>query len=319
MKSHIEYPLVSVVIPVYNSEKTIGACLEKLLDQSYPSSKTEIIAVNNNSTDNTQDIIDKFNVLSILEKKKGPSAARNAGIRRAKGEIIIFTDADCLADREFINQHVLMHFQLKDTNQNFKVIGGGINGQNKNFWSLCDDFLNWHQFSPLMPPREEFTFLPTANLSVPREVLIKENIFFDEKLFPGEDVDLCVTLIRKGYKIYFHPQAQITHINRTTLKGVFKHCSAWLRPEFTLRVKKIRLHKPKPTFLWVLYYILLFTRALLFITINIFQTKRYKVLMCWPFIAAFHVIWHSRLLRIEIQYSKYIKKSSNNVSLIIDE
>ena len=119
MKKSTDYPKISIVIPVYNGEATIFQCLMKLSNQSYPAENIEIIVVNNNSTDKTQKIVEQFNVKSVFEKKTGPSAARNTGMKIAGGEIIVFTDADCLADVNFVQQHVFMHTHLKKTNQNW--------------------------------------------------------------------------------------------------------------------------------------------------------------------------------------------------------
>jgi len=282
MKTLNDLPQVSVVIPVYNAEDTIQQCLEKLCNQSYPCEKTEIIVVNNNSTDNSQKIINGFKVISAIEKKKGPSAARNTGIRRATGEIIIFTDADCLADNDFIHQHVRMHEQFKKTNSKYKIVGGGINGYNSNIWAQCDDFLSWHAYSPLLSPREESYFQPTANLSVIREILLNEDVYFDDDLFPGEDIAFCITLMRKGYKIYFHPGAVVSHINRTTFKGVLNHCLSWTKPEFALRKKGFRIHKQKAVFFWVFYYIGEFIRTLCYLLVNALKSRRYKIVFYLP-------------------------------------
>ena len=88
---------ISVVIPFYNAERYMAACLGALQDQRYPRDRYEIIAVNNNSRDASLDISRRFNhVVRILhEPKQGAYAARNTGIRAAKGKVIAFTDPDC--------------------------------------------------------------------------------------------------------------------------------------------------------------------------------------------------------------------------------
>src|SRR5262245_56398582 len=88
-------PSVSVIVPVYNGAQSIGNCIESLLKQDYPN--YDIIVVNNNSTDNTVEIVRKYPVRLVFCLERGPAAARNAGINTSTADIIAFTDADCLA------------------------------------------------------------------------------------------------------------------------------------------------------------------------------------------------------------------------------
>lgn len=86
---------VSVVIPSYNREKTIEACLLSVLNQSYP--PFEIIVVDDGSTDNTIQKIEGFNdsrIRILRQQHKGAQAARNCGIKAAKGDYIAFLDSD---------------------------------------------------------------------------------------------------------------------------------------------------------------------------------------------------------------------------------
>jgi len=93
---------VSVVIPAYNEEAYIGACLDSLLKQQIP--PDEIIVVDNNSTDNTAKIVKKYPVRLLREKKQGRASARNKGFNAAKYEIIARTDADSIAPPKWIKK-----------------------------------------------------------------------------------------------------------------------------------------------------------------------------------------------------------------------
>jgi glycosyltransferase involved in cell wall biosynthesis len=92
---HTEQPLVSIVIPAWNEEKTIARTLYSLsrIQTSYP---TEIIVVNNNSTDRTQSILDACGVRSIMEVRQGVAHARQTGLLAAKGTYLLCGDADTL-------------------------------------------------------------------------------------------------------------------------------------------------------------------------------------------------------------------------------
>jgi len=104
---------ISIVIPVFNEEKYIRSCLESLMNQI--ESADEIIVVDNNSTDNTNEIVKQFPVRLIYEKKQGLTPTRNKGFNAAKYEIIARTDGDTILPenwikrikKAFLNDHVV--------------------------------------------------------------------------------------------------------------------------------------------------------------------------------------------------------------------
>jgi glycosyltransferase AglE len=100
-------PHVTIIIPAYNSEKTINQLLESLLIQSYPKLLIDIIVVDNNSKDNTREIVKKFPVKLLEENKIQSSyAARNKGIKEARGEVVAFIDSDCIASDKWIEEGI---------------------------------------------------------------------------------------------------------------------------------------------------------------------------------------------------------------------
>lgn len=106
-------PLVSVIICTYNREKYLPLALNSLINQTVDRSVYEIVIVNNNSTDNTEKVAQKFihenpelNVKYIVEKQKGLSAARNRGIKESSGEIVIFIDDDAEVTKNYIEEAI---------------------------------------------------------------------------------------------------------------------------------------------------------------------------------------------------------------------
>lgn len=98
---------VSVVVPAYNAAATIGEMLNALQRQSDPPANLEIIVVDNGSTDQTADIVRTTEGVTLLrEDKRGPSAARNRGLRHACGEIVVHLDADTLPTRTWLRNIV---------------------------------------------------------------------------------------------------------------------------------------------------------------------------------------------------------------------
>lgn len=99
---------VTVVVPVYNGELLVGRCLESVFRQSY-SGDIEVIVVDDGSTDRTVEVVEGFKdsrISVISQKNQGPAAARNAGIKRAKGQYLAFLDADDYWESDFLEHTV---------------------------------------------------------------------------------------------------------------------------------------------------------------------------------------------------------------------
>lgn len=99
-------PLISVIIPTYNEERHISQCIESFKIQTYK--PLEIIVVDDGSRDKTLKILKKTKGIRVLKQKhQGPGAARNKGALKAKGEILVFVDADMTFDKKFIDKLTL--------------------------------------------------------------------------------------------------------------------------------------------------------------------------------------------------------------------
>ena len=112
---------VSVVVPAYNEEFLLPACLEALRAQDY-GGEIELIVVDNASTDRTAMVARRFGVTLVEEPKRGYCSALIAGFARATGEIIAMTDADSIAPRDWVSRLVLAYEQMPEA----VAIGGEI-------------------------------------------------------------------------------------------------------------------------------------------------------------------------------------------------
>ena len=111
--------MITLIICTYNREKYIGPLLDSIAKNDYPTSDYEILLVDNNCTDNTRGVCEQFAVAHpeiifryVVEPEQGLSAARNKGIKEAKGEIIIYVDDDALVDVDYIRiyaEHFASH------------------------------------------------------------------------------------------------------------------------------------------------------------------------------------------------------------------
>ena len=117
--SEIFINMLSIIICTYNREKYIGPLLDSISKNDYPTSDYEIILVDNNCTDNTRGVCEQFvathpeiRLRYVVETEQGLSAARNKGIKEAKGEVIIYVDDDALVDTDYIRiyaEHFAAH------------------------------------------------------------------------------------------------------------------------------------------------------------------------------------------------------------------
>ncbi len=293
-------PAISVIIPAYNAEKYLERCLNCITNQSYPKEKMEIIVVDNNSTDNTAEIIKSFNVRYVFNEKKGPSPSRNKGISLATGEYLIFTDSDCLADSDFVLNHVNAHLNLKKNNSKVKMVGGGIGGYNKNFWAVCDDFCSWSAYHPALETKINNSYFPSANISIPRS-LIEEIGVFNEELKTGEDVDFCLRVTYRGYQLYFEPKAKVLHINRDTFSEFMAHGKSWAKPVASPENENSQEDKSGGLMKLLSIYAQNYIKSILEVISYGFKAKRFYVIFFIPFIVLYktYFAYHRMLFRIE--------------------
>ncbi len=306
MNQLFSYPEVSIIVPVYNAERYLRQCIDYLLNQKYPHKKIELIMVDNCSTDGSKEIIRaEKKIKYVYCERRGPSAARNEGIKHATGQIILLIDADCLADPELLLRHVKSHFYFQMVDPSVKLIGGGIGGKNKNYWALCDDYCSWHSNHPDLESRYVSSY-PTANLSFLREIV--DDLRFDEELFSGEDYDFCIRATRKGYRIFFKPEAKVYHHNRASLNEFMKHSKNWTISEYKLRKKGIITVKNSLTFVYIYIALITFASMLKNILSNSLKTRRYTVFFCLPFIIVNKAYLCYNLFKADLKFKNTCKK-----------
>lgn len=211
---------VSVIVPNLNCP-----ILDRALDSLYaqalePGISLEIIVVGRDEPGclaRFRDVIDIRTPSPV-----GPGTARNIGIRRAEGELIACMDADCLADRNWLQE--LIHAHREWPHQ--AVIGGSIRIEAENFWAMADNLSSFHAYLPTRPPAE-YPVLPTCNVSMRRRAF-QEVGLFNERLLFDEDADWMMRARRKGYTLRFHPAAQVWHRSqRRTFQAVLSHAHLW--------------------------------------------------------------------------------------------
>ena len=204
--------IVSIIIPVRNGESTIEKCISSLKTLHYPEERLEIIVIDDGSQDNTLTILKRIKGIKILQASGiGPSGARNIGIKEAKGTFVAFTDADCIVDKEWINE-LLKCF----TSEDIAGVGGNQLSpedalpleRKVHLFLKAMGFLGG--YTKCIKGITEVNHNPTCN-SMYRKSIFSTAGYFDERLWPGEDIDMDYRIRKAGFKIIYNPDAIVYH------------------------------------------------------------------------------------------------------------
>jgi len=208
-------PTVSVIVPAYNAERDIAKLIGSLLDLDYPKELLEIIIVDNNSNDRTKETVNQYPVKLLEEKNIQSSyAARNKGIRNAKGEIIAFIDSDCVATPQWIKEGVNIL-----VSESADLVGGKVEfvySKENTAAELFDSITNMQiEFNI-----EESAVAKTANL------FVKSSLFDKIGMFPywvksGGDVQWTGKATKNGFSLLYAPRAIVKHPARS-LRALLK-------------------------------------------------------------------------------------------------
>jgi glycosyltransferase involved in cell wall biosynthesis len=207
------YPRVSVVVCAYNGERTMDKCLASLEHLNYPD--YEVIVVNDGSKDRTLAISESYpNCRIISQENKGLSVARNVGAEAATGEIVAYTDSDCVADPDWLN-YLIGTMEAKGL-----VACGG-----PNFPPPEDEMVpEAVAVSPGAPCHvllddEIAEHIAGCNMAFRRDVLLGIGGFDPIFRAAGDDVDICWRLQDSGYAIGYSAAATVWHFRRNTVKA----------------------------------------------------------------------------------------------------
>lgn len=240
-------PKISVIMPVYNAEKTIERAILSIINQTY--NNIELILINDGSTDGTESIIKKYiekeNKIDIqyyFQKNSGPSIAKNLGIDMAKGEYILFVDSDDTISENYIESLVINQKEgmligasykiiedIKITNKNLKIT-------NKDYY-VRDEILN----DLLIGKLNGFVVLYLFNKEQMKEVYFEKDIRYMEdtlfliKYIIKNNINNIIYLKYVHYN-YYQIDGSITNDTNKIIKNILS---------FTNSIRKIENIIPK--------------------------------------------------------------------------
>ncbi len=239
---------ISVVVTVFNEQDSISSLLTSLFNQTVKA--FEIIVVDGGSTDATWFILKKFappletEGLISLRGGRGVilnrSEGRNLGVSIAKGDIIAFTDAGCVPEKDWLENLT--------KNMGDSVVSGFYKGLPQNIFQKC-----LVPYVLVMPDRIPDEFLPsTRSMAITKKLFLSSG-GFDEKLWHNEDYAFAHKLKNMGVNFYFAPQAIVGWLPRKDLKS-----AAWMFLRFAIGDAQAGIFRPKVKNMAIRYYIFLF-------------------------------------------------------------
>jgi len=216
----------SVVIPTLNHPEAIKRTLNALNTQTVRADQYEVIVVDDGSAEEHRSAIERFVALltgidaTFIYQgvNSGKAKAVNAGLRRAKYELVLLTDDDCVPAEDWIGSHIRIHERIRGS---ASVVGHitlpfeWINASNFcryiNSRYIGNRFNRSGNGKPLVVPPK---FFSGGNVSVPLEILIRVGMF-NESISRGQDVELGFRLWEAGIPLIYCPNASIVHYAET--------------------------------------------------------------------------------------------------------
>lgn len=212
-----------MVIPTYNCAKTIGLTLQSLFSLNYPRELYEVVIVDGGSTDGTPAEAAKYRVRVIVEEGASANRARNLGANASKGEILAFTDGDCLIPPDWL---IKIAHNLQSSG--FDCVGGMVEAANSRRFlaryldrSYLNAFPTASRFS-VLNDLKPFSYLAACNMAIKRQAFLKIGGFDEEYRGGYDDLDFLAKALKAGCKVAYDPQVVVHHYHRERLKDALR-------------------------------------------------------------------------------------------------
>jgi len=229
---------LTVVVCTYNRSEILKYCLDSLAKQSIEKSLFEVIVVDNNSTDNTKEVVQEYcrnnnNFRYVLEEEQGHSQARNRGWKEAEGEFVAYIDDDAYANEKWIESIIKCFLET-----NADIVGGKISPYYLENEKMLPEWIkNFHGHGSwgekrrkIEYPENKFGF-SAGNVAFRKAVFEEVGGFSTEfgivnnKLVMGEDSELGLRLSRAQKSFWYEPESEVKHLvgkDLLSCKGIVK-------------------------------------------------------------------------------------------------
>jgi len=211
---------ISVVICAYNAAHWISGILTSLKKQTF--TDFEVVVVNDGSTDSTAQVAQAAGARVINRPHEGLSSTRNAGINNAKADIVAIIDADCYADKNWLDEI------YKEISKGETVVTGNTKIPKSTFLGDCISGLGYPGgghlgFHNMWPVKQGYTnHLAGGNCAFRKEVIQKLGAFNPRLTITGDDVFLSMKILKAGHKIKYNPKMFMWHQPRKDMLSFIK-------------------------------------------------------------------------------------------------
>jgi len=224
---------LSVVIPTYNRREMLRECLETLEAQTYPRDLFEVIVVNDGSQDGTDSFLEAYQKKAgyllryYNQENRGVSAARNLGIANAAGDVVVFIDDDCMAEKG-----LLQMLSGGYTDDSIGCVGGAIVS-----YPPATYIEKYIDKKNLLTQENFLSCGPviTSNTSYRRSILLDVK-GFDPDIKTCEDGELGIRVRLRGYRMIYIKEARVLHKHRSSAKALLKQ-------QYDYAIGNARMHK----------------------------------------------------------------------------
>jgi len=218
-------PYISIIIPAKNEEKLIRGCIDSLNQLDYPKDRREIIIVDGLSTDHTADVAREMGAVVISNPKQTVSPGRNVGFETAKGDLIAFTDADCVVDKHWLS-NCIKYFE----NDPSVACVGGPNltpSDESDFGKAVGFVFDQPIFAAGSIHARELqevkavSSIPGCN-AIYRQSVLAKVMPLDESMLTGDDTLLNRKILDLGSQLLYTPDVIVFHYRRPTPRKLWK-------------------------------------------------------------------------------------------------
>lgn len=224
-------PFFSIIIPTFNRPKALTACVQAIKKLDYPQDRFEVIIVDDGSPvpiqPFDQNLRDGANITFLRQINSGPASARNTGAEHAKGDILAFTDDDCLPTPQWLRE------LARSFNDSPLALVGGrtVNGLTDNLYTTASQMIVEEAYAFFLSRDSDLRFFASNNMAVAAR-LFHQIGGFDSTFRTSEDRDFCDRWLGQGHPLIYAPQAMVFHhhhLKMTTfiLQHFYYGCGAY--------------------------------------------------------------------------------------------
>lgn len=237
----VKNPLISIIVPTRNEAGSLPRLLKSISKLEYPKSKVELIIVDGVSADGTVKIAKRFRARIFSNPGVIRSTGCQIGVKQAKGELVAFTDADCIVPKNWLKE---LFKYLQSDDQIAGVGGPNLTPKNDSPFAKAVGEVVWlltrfgARYGFFSDKAVEIYHNPGCNVLYRKEAIQKVG-GFDERLLTCEDEELDFRLRQSGYKLLFTPSAVVDHYRRPSYKKIFIQAFRYAKGRF----QTIRIHR----------------------------------------------------------------------------